>query len=122
MFLQNYAIVNALSLPGRMPGHRDYRCMVLPAFLTKKKVYVKYVEACKADGRQYMSERVFGNYWRELHPRIVSGNPRTDLCYTCQNNVSLVWKSRNKDLTNKISCVTASGSSHQKGNCTKRML
>ena len=68
-----------MSLPGRTPGHKDYRCLVLPAFLTKNKVYLKYFVACKADGRQYMSERVFGNYWRELHPRIISGNQRTDL-------------------------------------------
>ena len=60
-----------MSLPGRMPGHKDYHCMVLPVFLTKKKAHLKYVEACEVDGRKYISERVFGNYWRELHPRIM---------------------------------------------------
>ena len=63
-FIENYAIVHAMSLPGRMPGHNDFRCMVLPAFLTKKKVYSEYVAACVADNnRTSMTQRVFENYW-----------------------------------------------------------
>ena len=88
-----------------MPGHKDYRYVVLPAFLTKSKVYSKYATACEKEKMPFMSQRVFLNYWNELHPRIINCNPRTDLCFTCQKNVSLLLKSRNKDLDTKLKAL-----------------
>ena len=42
-FITNYAEVNALPLPGRMPRFNDYDIMLLPSDTTKASVHRKYV-------------------------------------------------------------------------------
>ena len=45
MFIKNYADVHAMPLPGRLPKHNDFRVMLLPSDVTKRKVYDEYVVA-----------------------------------------------------------------------------
>ena len=42
-----------------------------------------------------MSERVFRKTWRALLPFIITARPMTDLCWVCQKNNTLIYRSAN---------------------------
>ena len=42
-----------------------------------------------------MSESGFRRTWKALHPNIVTARPMTDLCWTCQKNNILIYRSAN---------------------------
>ena len=43
----------------------------------------------------------FCSYWRQLLPQIVITKPRTDLCWLCQQNSTLIVKATNKSAEEK---------------------
>ena len=78
-FIDNIATVHGLTLPGRMPHHRNSDIVLLPSDMSKSFVYQKYKEHQNA----YCFSRIkFENLWHELRPCIVTNKPATDLCLT----------------------------------------
>ena len=67
----NYAEANAITLPGRTPGHWKTDVKLLPTKCSKKKVYQHYCDARRWQCRRSVARR-----------------PATDLCYYCQKGVT----------------------------------
>ena len=60
-----------------------------------------YKEACSTSGATSVAYTTFCNYWRTLLPHIIVGKPMTDLCWTCQQNSSIILKAVNKSTEEK---------------------
>ena len=84
-FITNFASAHALSLPGRVPGHKD-KVMILPSDLPKAAVYVRYQQACAGAGIQAAGRSKFYDTWHCLLPHISVSTPSSDLCFVCQQN------------------------------------
>ena len=93
VFIEMFADNHALPLPGRLPAHKDYKVMLLPSDMSKSAVYRFYSKSCEAGGLHCVSRRTFTSIWGELCPYIAAMKPATDLCFTCQQNSSLLMKS-----------------------------
>ena len=93
-YLRNLATTHAISLPGRVPGHKD-KALLLPSHMSKRSVYRQYMEACSVDGRRCLSWATFQSLWSKLVPEISAIKPATDLCLLCQQNVASIVKSAN---------------------------
>ena len=106
-FIKNFAEANALPLPGRMPKFYDYNIMLLPTNVSKASVHRDYVKS--SEELQQTSDtpvRTFGyrefcRLWSEVVPFIRSMPPADDLCFTCQNNSTLIMKSANQSEDEK---------------------
>ena len=100
-FIKNYAEVNALPLPGRMPLFNDYNIMLLPSDTTKASVYRKYVTSTKElhnnSGKfvRCFGYREFCRLWSEVVPFIRTMPPAEDICQICQENATRVMQSAN---------------------------
>lgn len=97
-FLENYAEENAILLPGRIPAYKRDDIKLLPP---NQKIWEYYVECCKSVDIQAAAKTTFIGYWRMLAPQIKVGKPKTDLCWTCQQNNSLIMKSLNTPASQK---------------------
>ena len=51
-FIKNYAEANAVSLPGRYPGFKNFKVNLLPSSTTRLNVYDSYKEAMQAADHQ----------------------------------------------------------------------
>ena len=84
-FIKNYAEVNALPLPGRMPLFNDYNIMLLPFDTNKASVYRKYVTSTKElhnnSGKfvRCFGYREFCRLWSEVVPFIRTMPPAEDM-------------------------------------------
>jgi len=87
-FLGNHGTQHGLCLPGRIPGHRftDNKIVMLPSHHSKSYVHRKYEEACKSCNAKPVSSKVFSELWQQFVPYMISINPRSDLCFQCQEN------------------------------------
>jgi len=94
-FIENYALSNALVLPGRTAGTKNPDILLLPCGTTKSKVHTLYVQAC-GDNRS-MSFAAFTATWRMFLPGICIQKPRTDLCSTCKQQTVSLQKLRSLD-------------------------
>ena len=100
-FITNYAEVNALPLPGRMPRFNDYDIMLLPSDTTKASVHRKYVscteELQKTSGKfvRCFGYREFCRLWSEVVPFIRTMPPAEDICHICQENATRIMQSAN---------------------------
>ena len=100
-FIKSYADVNAMPLPGRLPKHQDYKVMLLPSDVTKRKVYNEYSDAsedlCNPQGEpvRIFGYREFCRLWAEVVPYISVMLPSSDLCLICQQNVNAIMRSAN---------------------------
>lgn len=100
-FIKNYAEVNALPLPGRMPLFNDYNIMLLPSDTTKASVYRKYVTSTKElhnnSGKfvRCFGYREFCRLWSEVVSFIRTMPPAEDICQICQENATRVMQSAN---------------------------
>ena len=84
------------------------RFLKIYCFPDFQKVWRRYKGCCdtraaKDLGLQLVSYRSFCRYWHLLLPHIVNGKPRSDLCWTCQQNSMTIMKmanntDREKDL------------------------
>ena len=102
LFLDNYAIEHGLNLPGKVAGHRDDRSIILPAHHTMVLVHKTYQNSCITN-KEHMpvSYNKFCEVWKAFRPYLVTANPRSDLCFTCQENVNLIIKSSNENIEKK---------------------
>jgi len=100
-FLTNYASEHAMVLPGRVPGFKRDDIKLLPSSHTKTKVYDLYKLCMEQDGNRVTGFSSFKQYWLQLVPFIMTSKPMTDLCWTCQNNNTLIFRSANIDENEK---------------------
>lgn len=95
-FIENFATIHALPLPGRLPSQfSDEKALLLPTHMTKRFVYREYRLACTKNREVPVGRRKFENLWSQLLPHIANMKPATDLCETCQNNIVKVMRSVN---------------------------
>ena len=101
-FINNFALLHALPLPGRLPGQfSDQKALLLPSHMSKRFVYRQYKLGCEITADIPISRRKFESLWLELLPHIVSMKPATDLCAVCQSNVVSIMRSANLDECEK---------------------
>ena len=101
LFLKNYAEENAILLPGRIPGYKRTDLQLLPTNTTKKEVWQQYVMACGTLTFRIAGYQTFCVLWRRYVPHIIITTPKTDLCWTCQQNTIAVTSSRNRSEEEK---------------------
>ena len=98
-FIENYAEVHAVILPGRYPGVKDFeRVKLLPSSTTKRSVYLAYQSATEARRGRVCKERTFLHYWEMYTPHIKIIKAMSDLCWVCQKNSTAVFRSSNMPL------------------------
>ena len=108
-FLQNYAEENAILLPGRIPGLKRTDLQLLPTQTTKVMVWKCYVQACGPLTFRLAAYSTFCCIWRRYLPHIMITTPKTDLCWTCQQNSHEITATANKTdvkksrVSNKLS-------------------
>lgn len=66
-FLENFAIQNAVVLPGRVPGFKNPDLLLL---LSKKAIYGKYVDACLGGNTGSIPYLSFAELWRTVAWRL----------------------------------------------------
>ncbi|ELU00783.1 hypothetical protein CAPTEDRAFT_190615 [Capitella teleta] len=93
-FLRNYASTKALTLPGRIPGFKRSDILLLPSSHTKTHVYQAYKTVAEVIVL-CVSATTFQKIWNSLKPNIRTCRPMTDLCFTCQSNMTFIFKSAN---------------------------
>ena len=67
-FIKNYAKVNALVLPGRIPGYKRFDVQLLPCNTTKKSVWKLYKEAMESSSDRAVSYTCFCRAWQTIVP------------------------------------------------------
>ena len=106
-FLSNYADENAVLLPGRIPGFKNEDIQLLSASDTKMHVWKSFKRACEESNKQAVSYTKFTDLWKQFHPNIAVAKPKTDLCFTCQQNTSKLLRAANLPEEEKSECVQA---------------
>ena len=107
-FLRNYSEQNAILLPGRIPGYKRTDLQLLPTHTTRMEVSNSYIKACATLTFRVAAYKTFCKIWRKYTPHILITTPRTDLCWTCQQNSFAITSSSNKTDVEKerVHCVT----------------
>lgn len=101
-FIQNYAELHAILLPGRIPGLKKYeRAMLLPSNTSKREVYNDYVQALGATTQRLSSKTAFFSLWRQYLPHFFRTKPMTDLCWVCQKNSTAIVRTANMPIENQ---------------------
>lgn len=101
-FLTNFSEENAILLPGRIPGYKRCDLQLLPTSLTKKEVWKRYIQACGTMTLRLASYCTFCRVWLKFTPLIIITTPKTDLCWTCQQNNRALMRSTNMPLPEKL--------------------
>ena len=96
-FLTNHAEDHAILLPGRIPGYNRFDLKLLPSSTTKLAIWEAYRLAVDPLlGVKLVGYKTFRNIWSMYMPDIIITKPMSDLCWTCQQNNSLILRSANK--------------------------
>ena len=66
-----------------------------------QQVWRLYCDSCAVSGEKAAAYKTFCKYWMQLLPHIRVGKPMTDLCWTCQQNSTLITRSINKSEEEK---------------------
>ena len=107
-YIENHANVHGLCLPGRVPCHRDLqsKVLLLPSHHSKAFVHRQYEEICREE-KSYvpMLYGLFCQTWSQFLPYVIAIKPRSDLCFTCQENNGLIIKSANSEISEKSSAL-----------------
>lgn len=101
-FLTNYAEDNGILLPGRIPGFKRSDLVLLPTSNTKKSIWQCYVKSCGTLTFLLASYRSFCRVWQKHMPHIVITTPKSDLCWTCQQNSMNITAAANKTEQEKL--------------------
>ena len=85
-FIENFAIANAVTLPGRVANYRDEdaKLLLIPSFETKESIYDKYKVLCLENNYDSVGSSLFGELWKSQLPIVVISKPMGDLCWVCQ--------------------------------------
>ena len=85
-------------LPGHIPGYSRTDIQLLPSSVSKRAIWQTFqASASIHPTAQAVAYSTFGKLWRKLVPIIVTMKPMSDLCWTCQQNNTLVLRSANRD-------------------------
>eukprot|EP00111_Clytia_hemisphaerica_P011354 TCONS_00033249-protein len=99
-FVENYAMANAVPLPGRVANYRDEdaKKLLIPSYETKESVYNIYHQLCIDSDLQFMGSSSFSHLWKTQLPNVSITKPMGDLCWQCQqNNERLLRSHVNED-------------------------
>ena len=101
-FISNYAEEHAILLPGRIPGYKRDDVKLLPSSTTKKAVWNQYHTAAEsASDVRAVGYSSFCSLWQQLLPQIIVTKPMSDLCWTCQQNSTMIMRAHNRPETEK---------------------
>ncbi|KAJ8043724.1 hypothetical protein HOLleu_10939 [Holothuria leucospilota] len=100
----NYAEKNGMVIPGRVAGVKtsDPRVRLLPSSDSKTRVWKRYKEHFvdlngKTGGNLRLVQRSsFHKIWNMYTPFVLTTQPRTDLCWTCQQHNRQIYQSANQ--------------------------
>lgn len=73
-------------------GYWNYNMTLLPSEFTKQGVYEMYRKSCEDAEKPPVALSSFKNVWNSLVPYIIIAKPATDLCWTCQQNNTLIFR------------------------------
>lgn len=120
-FIFNYAEQNAVLLPGRIPGYRRDDLKLLPSSISKAAVHQQYGEACAKGGFRQLAKKTFLKLWTQYCPYVVPMKPRSDLCWTCQQNSSNVVRAANRPDDDKSVALLAAMDHLNKANAERSL-
>ena len=100
-FVKNYEEENAILLPGRVPGFKRSNLQLFPTNTTKRSVWEHYIKSCASLTFRAAAYTIFCAIWRKYMPNVVITTPKTDLCWTCQQNSFVITASSNKPDSEK---------------------
>ena len=101
-FIDSYAQMHAILLPGRIPGYKSSTLQLLPSSCTRTSAYVQEVQSM---GVRAASRTYFGELWRKLRPDIVICKPMSDLCWICHQNSTAIIRAANRPETEKSEVI-----------------
>ena len=101
VFIQNFAEDHAILLPGRIPGYNRFDLQLLPSNTSKLSIWESYTQSIEPLGVRVAGYKSFRNIWTKYLPQIIITKPMSDLCWTCQQNNSLIVQSTNKSEEEK---------------------
>lgn len=104
-FLQSYAELHAILLPGRIPGYKDSQLKLLPSSTTHKQVWSAYIDAAESSVRT-VAYSTFNKVWKKYLPRLTVMKPLSDLCSICQDNSKLILRAANRPESEKSEVST----------------
>lgn len=107
LFIKHYSEQCGLVLPGRVPGFKSADLVLLPSNLTKRELHRQYVNACSAAHTDSIGYDSFLRIWRLALPNTVIQKPRSDLCSTCNNNLTSMSKYRGMSDEEKLEKLTS---------------
>ena len=118
-FVLRYAEDNAILLPGRIPGYKRDDLQLLPSSTTKRGVWELYHQAVSADDDvKAIGYSLFCKLWTGLTPQAVVTKPMSDLCWTCQQNSTLIMRAHNRPVEEKSEVHKSNVQWH----CIERLL
>ena len=97
----NHAEDHAILLPGRIPRYNRFDLKLLPSSTTKLAIWEAYQLVVDPLRVRVVGYRTFRNIWSMYLPDIIITKPMSDLCWTCQQNNSLILRSANKTKEEK---------------------
>ena len=106
-FIEKYAEVHAMPLPGRLPNYKSDKSLLLPSNASKSEIYRQYVTAKEAECKPRVSWAKFHVVWRDTLPHIDTMKPASDLCFECQTNMRLIQESANMSEEDKFKRINA---------------
>ena len=100
-FMKDYGEDNAISLPGRIPGQKNFAVKLLLSNTTRSSVFHFYKNAL-SEGERAVKKRTWYRLRKTLTPHIVTQKPMSDLCWYCQRNHSEIYLSNNLPAAVKL--------------------
>ena len=101
-FILRYSEENAILLPGRITGYKRDNLQLLPSSTTKRSVWELYhLSVGQVAGACAVCYSLFCSLWLQLTPQVVITKPMSDLCWTCQQNSTLIMRSQNRPVEEK---------------------
>ena len=96
-FIDNYVEEHGILLPGRIPGYNRTDLKLLPSSITKLAMFESYSQLVAAGPSGRVPKyQTFINIWQKYRPQVIITKPMSDLCFTCQQNNTLILRSANK--------------------------
>ena len=87
-FIFQYAEDHAILLLGRTPSYKYDDLQLLPSSATKHEMWQLYHQASLAS--PYTTAVYICALWKQLTPQVVVTRPMSHLCWTCQQNITLI--------------------------------
>ena len=100
-FIDSYAQMHAMLLPGRIPGYKSSTLQLLPSSSTKTSIWSSYVQLVQGMRARAASRTYFGELWKNLRPEVVICKPMSDLCWICHQNSTAIICSANRPENEK---------------------